>query len=387
MADLFRINRKRTRIPAVGEEVPELLYGRGLTDLRWNGRRANRGRVLPRNEGGGFSHAAFTLVELLVVITVIGLLLALLLPAVQAARGAAQKTACTNNMRQLLLACQGFENDQRFYPTGAESKANPASSSTPHTFYRWSALARLMPYLEQQNALAQLDLSIPLYGSTLQVDTKNRAGVAAVIPTFLCAADVQQRVTENFAPTNYVTCTGSGLEGGTPFETDGAFFINSKLDSADLLDGTSNTALFSESTLGVGPTSFSDQALVDPRRMYAFVFTTPLTEDACAAATQWNVTDPRGFSWANGEYRSTLYNHARVPNSPQIDCIASRLFGDISVRYAAYGWRGARSNHPGGVNLGVADGSVRFVGDQIDPAVWAAWSTREGQENLVNSER
>src|SRR5438874_4789066 len=114
----------------------------------------------------------------------------------------------------------------------------------------------------------------------------------------------------------------------------------------------------SESLLGEGPESMNDPKLVRTQTAYAFTFSTPLTESACGAATQWNVSNRRGFAWVNGEYRCALYNHYWRPNSASIDCIAARMVGDITVRYAGYGWRAARSNHPGGVNAVYADGSV-----------------------------
>ena len=323
-------------------------------------------------------HFGFTLVELLVVIAIIGVLVSLLLPAVQAARAAAKKMECVNNLKQIVLACHGYELVHLSLPSGAISKPNPnAPTTTPHTFYRWSALAMITPHLEQSTVHQQLDLTVPLYGPNLQVTAENQYAVGLNVPTYTCPADRSERVSEGFGPTSYAACTGAGEDGGSPFTTTGAFFINSGVRNADLVDGASNTALFSESTLGAGPENLSDAQLVDHRTMYAFVFAAPLTESACGAALQWNVTNPRGFSWANGEYRTTLYNHARGPNSPVIDCIASRLTGDLGVRFAAYGWRSARSLHAQGVNLALADGSVRFVNDSIAITTWQAYSTRD----------
>jgi prepilin-type processing-associated H-X9-DG protein len=114
---------------------------------------------------------------------------------------------------------------------------------------------------------------------------------------------------------------------------------------------------------------------------YGFVFTTPLTEAACDRPFYYNFTDLRGFSWANGEYRTTLYNHARRPNDPALDCLAALMTtADKARMYAGYGWRAARSLHAGGVNVAMADGRVAFVRDDIDPAAWRAAATRSGGE-------
>jgi prepilin-type processing-associated H-X9-DG protein len=139
--------------------------------------------------------------------------------------------------------------------------------------------------------------------------------------------------------------------------------------------------LFSESTLGDGPRATTDRGGVTVAKGYGFVFTTPLTEAACDRPFYYNFTDLRGFSWANGEYRTTLYNHARRPNDPALDCLAALMTtADKARMYAGYGWRAARSLHAGGVNVAMADGRVTFVRDDIDPAAWRAAATRSGGE-------
>ncbi len=91
----------------------------------------------------------FTLVELLVVIAIIGVLVAILLPAIQSARESARRTACTNNLRQLGVAAQNFYASMNAFPVGSESKAYPEQPANQWTFYRWSALAHLTPFLEE----------------------------------------------------------------------------------------------------------------------------------------------------------------------------------------------------------------------------------------------
>jgi len=131
------------------------------------------------------------------------------------------------------------------------------------------------------------------------------------VSLFLCPSDVGRAVSETFGPTNYAACTGSGGAGGTPFDTDGLFFINSRVRPRDVTDGLSKTAAFSESLLGAGPMAVRSPTGIDVSTGYGFIFTTPLTEPACGRPFYYNFTDPRGFSWANGEYRTTLYNNAR----------------------------------------------------------------------------
>lgn len=328
----------------------------------------------------------FTLIELLVVIGIFGLLVAMLLPAVQAARESARRTHCTNNLRQLGLAVQNFESNHGFLPTGSDSKSFPGAPNHPYTFYRWSMLAHVAPYIEQGNVHDLLDLSVPMYGTDFQVTPENRKAVALVVPTFLCPSDREQPVAEGFGPTNYAACAGSGAGGGTPFDADGVFFINSEMRIARITDGTSHTAFVSESLLGTGPSNLTQASAVDPQTMYSFVFIAPLRDSLCNAATKWNVNDPRGFSWANGEYRCALYNHYYPPNHDVPDCMAAKTYGPPEERFAAYGWRTARSRHPGGVNLAMGDGAVRFLADSVNLAVWQALSTREGGEPAPGAE-
>jgi prepilin-type N-terminal cleavage/methylation domain-containing protein len=325
----------------------------------------------------------FTLVEVLVVVAIFAMLVGLLLPAVQSARDSARRSSCTNNVRQLGLAAANHESARGWFPLGAESRPWKERPDFPHQFFRWSLLAHLTPFYEQEQLLRSLDLSVPLYIGLTPGDIapQNKPIVATVVPLFLCPADVGTRVSELFGPTNYSGCTGTGAGGGTPFETDGIYGINSRTRPGDITDGLSKTAAFSESTLGAGPKATTSREGIDPATGYGFVFIAPLTEAACSRPFYYNFTDLRGFSWANGEYRTTLSNHARPPNAEQFDCLSALMNTPDKTRmYAGYGWRSPRSRHRGGVVVGLADGAVRFVTDQVDPAVWAAAATIAGGE-------
>jgi prepilin-type N-terminal cleavage/methylation domain-containing protein len=334
-----------------------------------------RGQRLGRPHKPEGRVAGFTLVELLVVIAIIGILLGLLIPAVQMAREAARRTACANNMRQVGLGMLHYESAVGHFPPGAVARPYPAAPNTPWTFYRWSALAALTPYLEQSVAHDLLDLNKPLYSATFSVTPENAAGVRTLIPIFLCPSDRQQRLRASFGPTNYAFNTGTGSNGGSPVETDGPFFVNSRVRIAEIRDGTSQTMALSESILGV-----LDSQDRDPRYSYRFTFMTPLTENACSAAATWNFQDPRGFSWANGEFRSALYNHYLPPNDATADCIAAQLTGAPDRRFTPFGWRTARSLHSGGVNGLRMDGSVDFLNSEIAPEIWRGLATRAGGE-------
>lgn len=345
---------------------------------------------------------AFTLVEVLVVIAIIGLLFALLLPAIQSAREGARRTQCLNNLKQLGLALHNHESAKKRFPPGSVSKQYPPDPSHPHTFYRWSALAQLLPYMEQENLRKLLDLSLPLYmpGPGYPISEPNKAGIAQVLPAFLCPSDFGEPVKNQMGPTNYVVCAGSGAGGGTPFKTDGIFYVNSTTTYADIIDGMSQTVAISESLLGTETARDSTGVFtaVSFERTYKFVlsFAGPpdLTDFKCNGSMNYNSAasngnDPRGFAWCSGEYRCAMYNHYYPPNAKNCDCVTSVTSDPTPppakpVLYSAYGWRAARSLHPGGVNALMADGSGHFLRDQIDRTVWRAISTRAGSES--NSE-
>jgi type II secretory pathway pseudopilin PulG len=325
--------------------------------------------------------AAFTIVELLVVVAILATLVGLLLPAVQAARESARRSSCTNNLRQIGLAAANHESARSRYPIGAESRQWDERPDFPHQFFRWSVLAHLSPYYEQEQLLRSLDLSVPLYIGLGPGDIapQNKPLVKLTIPLFLCPSDVATPVADLFGPTNYAGCTGSGTGGGTPFEIDGIYGINSRTRPRDIQDGLSKTVAFSESMLGAGPKATTSRNGIDPTTGYGFTFTAPLTAAACSRPFYFNFTDLRGFSWANGEYRTTLSNHARTPNANELDCLAALMnTPDKSRMYAGYGWRTARSRHRAGVTVGMADGSVRFVADDIEPVAWQAAATIAG---------
>lgn len=329
----------------------------------------------PYNPRQGDSRIGFTLVELMVVVAVIGVLVGLLLPAVQAAREAARRMSCGNNMRQLGIGLHNYHSAIGSLPSGSIAKENPYAPTTPWTFYRWSALATLSPYLENTAAYNTLDLTRPLYMSSLGGSPENKVGVQVIVPTFLCPSDSSKRLHNDFGPTNYVFNTGTGLNGGTPIETDGVFFVNSKMRLADVSDGTSHTIAVSESILGEPGMENND-----PATAYRFVFFAPLSDGACQSAPVWNYTQPRGFSWANGEYRNGLFNTYLAPNSQTADCIGVYLGGGFQTIYTPFGWKTARSRHSSGVTVLRVDSSIHFVSNSIDASVWKSVSTRRGGE-------
>jgi prepilin-type N-terminal cleavage/methylation domain-containing protein/prepilin-type processing-associated H-X9-DG protein len=335
---------------------------------------------------------AFTLIELLVVIAIIAVLVGLLLPAVQKVREAAARTQCLNNLKQLGLAMHNYEGAIGHLPPAFRNTTPPAWSGVPPYFFSWSALAELNPFLEQTNIYNAMDLTQPIYMPMppYNISPQNQFAVQQMVKLFLCPSDRTQPVTNAgdyglpiIGPTNYAVCVGTGTtNGGPPFgsplNSDGMFIAGMGYRITDVIDGSSNTAMMSESLLGDGPenstTPPSSPGLI--QRMYAYTgFGTPLSDATCASASQWNVSNRRGFMWASGEMRCGSYNHYYTPNAPIYDCVTND-----ATTITSFAFRAARSNHPQSVNVLFGDGGVRNVSQSVSLSTWRALATRNGGE-------
>ena len=344
---------------------------------------SNQKPIVPR------SHRGFTLIELLVVIAIIGILVALLLPAMQAARESARRMECTNHLKQLGVALSGYHDALRTFPAGSLMRDDPAWPGYPSELFAWGVLAQLTPYVEQLNLGGTMNLKYPIYtfGGPLgfSFSQPNQLAIGTTVPLFLCPSDKAASIESNWGvpaigPTNYTANMGTGLNGGSPINTDGPFYNLSGTRFADITDGTSNTACMSESLLGDGAESASGPTPpADVQRVYAWLSPVDTMSDvACASPSLWNLQRRRQFAWYSGEIRCASYNHYYVPNIDRWDCVSNAP----SLGFTAIGWKAARSQHEGGVHLLLCDGSARFVSENINGPTWRALATRAGNEIL-----
>lgn len=337
--------------------------------------------------------AGFTSVELLVAMGVMSLLAALFLPAVQRSRETSRRSQCVSHLRQLAIACQHHESAHRKFPYTAtrmrmRDSHTPLNSISPH--------AALLPFLDRTELWQAIEfdhfaddrLGAPpasrKFDSTGAATNlpANEVALSANVAVFLCPSDKQVA-----AGNNYRACLGwgAGLFSPSPESlcpdpgnATGAFVAGRQVGASEFRDGLSQTALFSEAIIGDGaPDRYTPWADLFFDLSGAFC----TAQDARTRCMQYAAADAahdsyNGTTWLFGSQRHTWYNHVVGPNSAIPDCSS----GGPEMSGGGHGSYGARSYHPGGVNLALGDGAVRFVSSAIDLETWRALSTRAGRD-------
>ena len=326
----------------------------------------------------------FTLVELLVVIAIIGILVALLLPAIQAVREAVRRASCTNNLKQCGLTLHNHHSIRDRFP---------GVGATPTKCF--SVQARLLPFAEEEALQKLIDFSQPLFlgpQGAVYLNPAQAAAAEMVLPLFRCPSDgMEDRYTEYqigpsggaFAGGNYVVCTGSGT--GTNYDiryaTDGLFYYGSRCSFRQIKDGATNTLMMAESLLGshsdgTGPRPGDAQRRVGwpPGLRFGSSgpgFTgvqNPDLEALAAGCTTWQGS--RCSAWIVGRPLYSAFSTYMPPNTPVPDIAGQQHMGFFA----------ARSQHPGGVNALMCDGGVRFINETIDLSIYRALGTICGKE-------
>ena len=345
----------------------------------------------------------FTLIELLVVIAIIAVLIALLLPAVQAAREAARRSQCTNNLKQIGLASHNYES-----VNGCFAPSCLYGNPDPNVNYGWapSGQLSLLQYLEQGTLWNAYNVGFVQPGpeGLSGPYSWNTTVFQAQIASYLCPSDTKMRSSVTSIG-NYVGNLGGPFQLNTSWS--GTFIptIAEQLSwmnihsagtvrIASISDGTSNTALFSEALSGLDsvgsltaaagnssmakrvyfPTSYSDQTATAASVMAAINTCKSLpstTVPYLGARGDWWYAYPNYINYAG-------YNHVSGPNSRSCSTTAAPSWDTWGLD--AFGMAPPTSNHPGGVNTLMSDGSVRFIKDTIGLPTWWALGTKSGGE-------
>jgi prepilin-type N-terminal cleavage/methylation domain-containing protein len=336
-----------------------------------------------RRRSFSFDRRGFTLIEVLVVVSVIGLLIAMLLPAVQSAREAARRTRCVDNLKQIGMALHNYQSAHGSFPLNW--RAPRVDPERGHPWYiagrPYSALTRLLPYIEEQPVYASINFSVETFPSDLPSAfpfPQNQTAYSTRIATYLCPSDPGPNPTAHGC--NYRGNYGLGPMPGTngiSFDSGNGFYsFPGVLGPSAFPDGLSQTVAYSERLRGTG-----DHGGLAPARDFGNI----LVMDACgsrsadyaldccrlAATRTFPVSRQAGFTWFYGDFGCTAYNHAQEPNGRIPDAVQTDAWIGIVT---------ARSAHPGGVDSLMGDGSVRFAKDSITRKIWRALGTRNGDE-------
>jgi prepilin-type N-terminal cleavage/methylation domain-containing protein/prepilin-type processing-associated H-X9-DG protein len=357
------------------------------------------------------SRRGFTLIELLVVIAIIAVLIALLLPAVQAAREAARRAQCINNLKQIGLALHNYHSGLGTFPMGGSNAPRAPGTgqggNPPYDDWAcWSAQAQMLGYMEQTPIYNSINFSWAPEGDGNWSSVINGTAFNTVINSFLCPSD---SYANKGNINNYAGCMGtttyqpdfwkdwSGWTGPIRQGSNGMFATWISFGIADCTDGTSNTVAFSEALVGnnnrgslykgnglmpyaggANPNLFS--AADNPQLVLTELQKCATQFKALNVPNTAIVTARRGFRWGEGIMGFTMFNCLQTPNDATYPVNACRDGCDPGCNMDSGFSYGASSNHSGGANALMADGSVKFIKSTVNRMTWWALGTRGNSE-------
>ncbi len=298
----------------------------------------------------------FTLVELLVVIAMIGVLIALLLPAVQAAREAARRASCGNNLAQFILAIHNYEMAHGVYPAGTIDDKGPILSQPRGYHHNW--ISRVLPYIEERNAYSAIDWKVGVYHKNNRPVRKHDIRIAK------CPSNAfVGRGDSSYAAVHH------DVEAPIDVTNNGVFFLNSRIRYDDITDGSSHTLFIGEKTPRVGDLGWMSGTRATLRNCgIAIAQSRTIRPIGAGAATGPDLDDDDSLTMEDG--KTAPLNQANSTNDPN----------DPDSPTAVGGFDSA---HPGGAMFAYGDGRVSFISASISLAALQQMAHRaDGQLQL-----
>ena len=282
------------------------------------------------------NRAGFSMIELLMVIAIIVMMLSLMLPAIQSAREAARRVQCINNLKQVSLALANYETQYHVFPPGVVDRAGPIRNEPLGLHISWCV--QLLPYMEQQSLYNAFNANVTVYAP------ENQTVRLSTMSALLCPDDPGRPIGNRQGMTTYAGCHHD-VEAPIDVNNHGVFFLNSHINSDDLLDGTSFTILVGEKR-------------IDPI--------------------------PFDLGWMSGT-RATLRNTGTAINGTPLsntsDLPPVATGGDQELAVGGFG-----SYHPGGANFAFGDGSVRWIAETVNPHIYRCLGNRADGEMISDTE-